>query len=95
MDCKQVRFSRHAIERMFERAIADTDVLDALRHGEIVEEYSDDTPYPSRLLLGWCGGQPLHVVAAHDKASGSCIVITAYRPDATLWGNDFKTRTQP
>jgi hypothetical protein len=94
MDCKRVKFSRHALERMFERMIAETDVLDVLRHGQTVEEYNDDTPYPSQLLLGWCGGRPLHVVAAHDQAGGLCIVITAYLPDATQWGDDFKTRRQ-
>jgi len=23
--------------------------------GEIIEDYPNDFPYPSRLLLGWCG----------------------------------------
>lgn len=94
MDCKGVKFSRHALERMFERAIAETDVLDALRHGETVEDYNDDIPYPSQLLLGWRCGRPVHVVAARDHVSGLCIVITAYFPDATQWGDDFKTRRQ-
>jgi hypothetical protein len=77
---------------MFERRIAEQDILSVLRHGVLVEEYLDDTPYPSRLLLGWRNDLPLHVVAAQDPESGLCIVITAYIPDAKHWGADFKTR---
>jgi hypothetical protein len=47
-----VKFSRHAMERMFEREIAEPDVLDVMQNGQTVEEYSDDLPYPSQLLLG-------------------------------------------
>jgi hypothetical protein len=50
MDCKSVKFSRHVIERMFTRRIAAQDILDVLRHGESVEEYPDDTPFPA----GYC-----------------------------------------
>lgn len=92
MDCKGIKFSRHAIERMFERAIAEKDMSDAISNGEVVEEYPDDTPYPSRLLLGWCRSRPLHVVVARDPVSLLCVVITAYYPDAAQWGEDFKTR---
>lgn len=92
MDCNRVKFSRHALERMFERAILESDVLHVLQHGQTVEEYSEDIPYPSQLLLAWCGGCPLHVVAAYDQASGLCVVITVYLPDAAQWDDDFTTR---
>jgi len=77
---------------MFARRIVEPDILGVVRHGESVEEYPDDAPYPSRLLLGWCNDLPQHVVVAHDPDSGLCIVITAYIPDAMHWGADFKTR---
>jgi len=92
MECKNIRFSRHAIERMFARGISELDVLNALRHGQLVEEYPDDKPYPSMLLLGWRDNQPIHIVAARDNENNTCIVITAYRPDSAHWGKDFKTR---
>lgn len=91
MECDQVKFSRHALARMFQRAIAEADVLEVLQHGEVVEDYSEGMPYPGWLLLGWCRGQPLHVVAARDMI-GTCIVITTYVPDTALWEEDFKTR---
>jgi hypothetical protein len=63
-----------------------------LESGERVEEYPEDEPYPSYLMLGWPAGQPLHVVAAHDAEEGETIVITTYWPDPSRWESDFKTR---
>ncbi|WP_295883944.1 DUF4258 domain-containing protein [uncultured Thiohalocapsa sp.] len=51
-----------------------------------------DQPYPSALLLGHPGGQPVHVVVARNPVDGACTVITAYRPHPTLWADDFRTR---
>jgi hypothetical protein len=38
---------------MAERNITRADVELVVKTGEIIREYSDDTPYPSRLMLGW------------------------------------------
>lgn len=91
MICTDVRFSGHALVRMFERAIGTDDVLETLAEGEVIAEYPDDQPYPSVLLLGWCGERPLHVVAARTP-DALCIVITAYIPTKEHWNHDFKTR---
>ncbi len=91
MNCQTIHFSRHAVERMFERAIAPKDVRTVLAKGEIVEEYPLDTPYPSCLILGFVGNTPIHVVAAYDSA-GNCQVITVYVPDERVWEKDFKSR---
>ena len=50
-----VRFSAHAVRRMDEDQIADTEVLEAIRTGRTIEDYPTDTPYPSRLILAWVG----------------------------------------
>jgi hypothetical protein len=47
---------------MFERQIAVEEVEAVLGAGEVIEEYPKDTPYASRLMLGWIGLRPLHVV---------------------------------
>ena len=57
-------FRVHAIQRMFQREISVAHVRQVLSTGEVIESYPDDTPYPSRLVLGWCEGRPLHVVVA-------------------------------
>ena len=54
---------------MFERGVTVGDIRAVLTTGETIEEYPKDTPYPSRLVLGWVGGRPLHVVAANNAMS--------------------------
>lgn len=92
MDCNGVQFSRHAIERMFQRAIPPSVIAHVIANGEIIEPYPDDIPYPSLLLLGFQEEQPVHVVVAQEPGSGLCHVITVYYPDSAIWENNFKTR---
>lgn len=94
MDCKSVRYSRHAIERMFQRGIPPDAILECIRTGEVIDSYPDDKPYPSALLLAVCDGLPVHVLVARESETGNCHVVTVYRPDPELWSSDFKTRRQ-
>ena len=48
-------FRVHALRRMFERQLSVEDVEAVIDSGETIEDYPDDTPYPSRLVLGWRG----------------------------------------
>lgn len=82
----------HAITRMFEREISEEEVRKTIRDGETIERYPDDTPYPSRLVLGRPAGRPIHVVIADNRQDDEIIVITVYEPDAALWGPDFRRR---
>ena len=84
-------YREHAIQRMFERDILEADVEDTIQHGQIIEAYPDDKPFPSFLALKFFP-EPLHVVFAADKKSEQTIVITAYRPDQEKWSNDYKKR---
>lgn len=84
-------FRKHAIQRMFERSISVDDVQAVLSAGKVIQSYPDDTPYPSRLLLGWCENRPIHIVAA-DTPEGETVIITAYQPDPTLWEADFERK---
>lgn len=63
-----------------------------LRTAEVVEMYPDDIPYPSRLLLGWSQGQPIHVVVAENDDEETAIVITVYEPDDDVWEPGFRRR---
>ena len=56
------------------------------------EDYPDDAPYPSRLLLGYAGTRPLHVVAADHATGGEQIIITVYEPDPAQWEPTFTLR---
>ena len=88
-------FRVHAVQRMSESEITERDVRDILYGGETIEAYPDDTPYPSRLMLRWCRGRPLHVVAAKNAQAQETIVITVYDPDPTLWEPGFRQRRRP
>ena len=66
MSFNRLIFRVHAIQRMYQRSIKLEDVQIILKTGEVIEEYPNDTPYPSRLILGWCGNRPLHTVVADN-----------------------------
>ena len=90
----RIEWQRHALEQMMEREISRVAVKEVLRSGEIIEDYPNDSPYPSGLFLGWIKGEPLHVVAAFDSLTGWCFIITAYKPDLEHFEPDYKTRRQ-
>ncbi len=77
---------------MFQRGIGVDDVRHVLETGGAIEEYPDDVPYPSRLVLGWLESRPIHVVAADNHPEGETIVITVYEPDSAHWGSGFRRR---
>lgn len=66
MASNKLVFRVHAIRRMFQRRIGVEEVRHILTAGEVIENYPDDLPFPSRLVLGWSGTRPLHVVAADN-----------------------------
>lgn len=92
MDCEQIVFSGHAIRQMFQRGLAEDDVLAVIHKGEVIIDYPDDFPYPSYLILGYAQKTPIHVVLAMNQQQQTGIVITAYIPDKELWTDDFKNR---
>ena len=89
---RRVVFRVHALGRMFQRGITIEDVHRVLAEGEVIEDYPTDTPYPSRLILGWCGNRPLHLVVSYNTVGDETIVITAYEPDPQKWDSQFKRR---
>ena len=78
----------HCMERIIKRSIELSEVTQAIMKGEVIEDYPDDYPYSSALILG----NGLHVVA--DTGDGRFWLITAYRSDAEQWENDLKTRRE-
>lgn len=77
---------------MFERSIRREETLAVIAAGEVIEDYPDDVPFPSVLLLSWIEGRALHVVVARDPETGRCYLITVYPPDPALWEPSFRTR---
>ena len=85
-------FSGHSFKRMAERRFSPDMIKSIIKKGIIIKEYPDDTPYPSRLILGYDGNRPIHVVAAYNQNDDMEYIITAYEPDAQLWNSDFTKR---
>jgi len=72
--------------------ISDGEVGEAMESPELLEDYPDDRPYPSCLLLGFTkAGRPLHLVAAYDEATPKIVVVTVYHPDPDQW-EDYRRR---
>lgn len=85
-------FSTHALRRMFERGISVAVLTRMLEGGTEIEERPDDEPYPSRLLLGFVGDLPVHVVLSGPTEAGETVVVTVYVPETTLWDKGFRRR---
>lgn len=92
-DKGDIKWTIHVIRKLQERGIYREDVYHAIRSGKIIEQYPDDYPYPSCLILGQdLHNRPLHIVVASD---GTILyLITAYLPDRDNFEEDFKTRKE-
>ena len=84
--------TQHSRKRFAERGINIEDIQFVFKTGEIIEQYQDDTPFPSCLILGSSGERTLHVVASIDESL--IYIITAYAPSPEKWESDWKTRKE-
>jgi len=85
MNSRPIIYRIHAMQRMFERRVPEENVRQVLQSGEMIEDYSDEMPFPSRLISGRHGDRPLHVVVAENTKEDETIVITVYEPDPSQW----------
>ena len=70
-------FSGHVFKRMAERGFSPDAIKAVIKNGTVIKDYPDDTPYPSRLILGYDGERPVHVVSAYNPAEDKEYVIKA------------------
>ena len=75
--------SKHARVRMFQRNISTDDIKGIVINGEIIEEYGDDEPCPSTLILGFLENIPYHVVIA--ECEDHVRIVTVYKPEGDKW----------
>ena len=92
MEFRNVEFRLHAVERMFERGISTDDVRRVIQAGKVIEDYPDDKPFPSCLMLGYARNKPLHAVVATDRNANRAIIVTVYEPDPGQWEPGFERR---
>ncbi len=88
-----VFITEQAAERSRQRGILSKDIRNAVENGEIIEQYPDDFPFPSCLILGKdLAGNCIHVCMSEEGTASR--IITAYRPDPEKWSDDFRTRKE-
>jgi hypothetical protein len=90
---ENIEITLHAAKRLEQRKISISDVISCIMNGEIIEQYPDDYPYPSCLILGHSVKDlALHVVTGSNLET--IWIVTAYFPDSNNWESDFKTRKE-
>ena len=90
---KRVKFTDHAFQMMYSarRLVTVDEVMEALRNGGIIEDYSEDPRGHSCLILGFTKqGRPIHVVCAPKDEF--LVIVTAYEPTLNKWMSNFKFR---
>src|SRR5687768_14061871 len=90
----RVRVTDHADEEAAADRLLLADVYHCVEHGEIIEDYPTDRPFPSCLIYGpGQGSDPIHSVWAYNSHNGWAVLITVYRPDPGRWINWRQRRT--
>ena len=86
--------SGHGYDELAEDALTVREVLDGFTDAVIVEDYPAYPKGPCVLVRQHdANRKPIHVVWGIPKGSPSpAVLITAYRPDPTLWSADFLGR---
>jgi hypothetical protein len=84
----QVKITNHADEEVEADSLTFDEIYFSVLHGEIIETYSTDKPYPSCLIYGqnFCG-EPIHSVWAYNENNQWTVLITVYRPNPERWIN--------
>lgn len=88
----KILYRAHAVQRMFEREISPTKIRRALEAEDVIEDYSNEMPEPSRLIMGFQGKRPFHVVTSENPEENEITVVTVYLPDPNKWKKDYRSR---
>ena len=90
----RVRITDHTDEEAFDDSLTYDEIYSSIIQGEVIENYSNDKPYPSCLIMGKnFSGEPIHSVWAYNPENLWAVLITVYRPDPERWV-DWKIRVK-
>jgi hypothetical protein len=84
-------FSRHATDQALLRDISVQEIREAMRAGEVIEDYPDDKYGPGCLVLGrTLTNRPLHIQCSYPARS-IVKIVTLYEPTVDEW-IDYRVR---
>jgi hypothetical protein len=91
------RVSDHGYDELDEDGILAGDVVTGIAAAFLIEDYPDRVRGPSVLVLqSDADGRAIHAVWALPAGERRpAVLVTAYRPDPTIWDNDLKRRIRP
>jgi len=92
----EIKVSDHGYDEMAEDGILIKDIIADINNGIIVEDYPEYPKGPCVLVLEKDRDTfPIHVLWGIPKGKSSpAVVVTAYRPDANMWTDNFTRRRQ-
>ena len=76
-----------------ERGIRLDDAINCINTGKIIEQYPNDYPYPSCLILGK-DQQDKFIHACVGTDNENLWLITVYYPSCELWDETFEIRKE-
>jgi hypothetical protein len=90
----KIRVSQHAFRRLASHSIRSDDLVASVVNAVVLEDYPAYYGGPAVLVLHYAAnGASLHAVWGIEKGTEEpAVLITAYRPDPSLWSADFRTR---
>ena len=90
---RKIEWTSHVSKRLLQRGISSYEVETSISNGVIIENYPDDYPYPSCLLMGkTMKKRILHIVCAINE--DRLWIVTAYEPNLIEWEADYHTRKE-
>lgn len=81
----QFEFSKHATDQSILREIRVVEIRQAIKTGEIIEDYPNDKYGPSCLILGFIENhRAIHIHCSYPTRP-LIKIITVYEPDTVKW----------
>jgi len=90
----EVIISNHGYDELAEEGLMAKEIIASVMGGKVVEDYPEYPKGPCVLVLQRDReGNPIHVVWGIPKnASSPAVLVTAYKPDPSIWTDDFMER---
>ena len=92
-----VRISEHVYDSLADDGLTVNELLTGVSSAVVIEEYPEYPKGAAVLVLQRAvDGSPVHAVWGVPRGyNGPAVLVTAYRPDPSLWDETFTRRFRP